>query len=114
RIVALAGKAGILTQEAVARMNSITPSFFCHGDDLAAVEVSSRATSAQRTRLVGSSGMERLGIVLRKNRNCADTQFRGGAHDTDGNLATIRDKKATHESGTLFHSRATFFAADLR
>src|SRR5205823_13699823 len=85
-------------------MNSIASSFFCHRDDLAAIEVSSRATSGQRTRLVGPAGMERLGIVFRKNRNRTDTKFRGSPHDTDGDLATIRDKKATHESGTLFHS----------
>jgi hypothetical protein len=46
----------------------------------------------QRARLVRLARMERMGVVLGKDRDCADTHFGRGAHDANSNLTPVGDQ----------------------
>src|SRR5581483_5599859 len=120
RFGASPGERGILAQESVAGVNRVTSGFGGNGDYLFDIEIGRGALAAQSARIVRLADMERLGIVLGKDRDGRDAQFRGRAHDSYRNFATIGDQQPLQHlfrptpSILYQHGAANLFARSIR
>ena len=62
------------------------------------VGIHRRLAAAHQVRLVGLGPMQRKAVFLRVDRDGADTQFVGGAHDANRDFTAIGDEQAADAS----------------
>ena len=90
------GKLGVLGEEAVARMDRVCLRFDRDADDVRNIEISldGALALAHQVSLVRLRAVEREPVFLRVDGYRANAQLRRGAHDADGDLATVGDEQA--------------------
>jgi hypothetical protein len=74
------------------------------GDQGLSVQIGSRPGSGQGDRRVGPAGVQRLGVVGRIDRDRVAAELRGGARDTDGDLAAVGDQNRLDFQATASRS----------
>ena len=74
-------------------MHRIAPSLPRRPNNGIDVEIGRRADALKRHHRVRLAGMQRPGVVLRRNRHGGDAEFRRPPHDANGNLAPIGDQQ---------------------
>ena len=72
-------------------MNGISARFQRNSDDIVAVQVSLNRgfALADQKRFIHLEAVQGKAILLRIDRDACDFEFGGGAHDPDGDFATI-------------------------
>ncbi len=84
---------GVFREEAVAGMDAVGLRFFCRRDQLVDGKIAlRRRRRPDFNRRVGAFHMQRIAISLGIDRDRAQAQTLGGAHDAAGDLAAIGDK----------------------
>ena len=87
------GEAGILAEEAVARMDRVGMADLGRRDDRRDVEIGfGGRRRADADRLVGEADVHRLGVGGRMDRDRLDPHFVAGAVDAERDLAAIGDE----------------------
>ena len=89
-LVAGAGEAGVLGEEAVAGMHGVAAGLDGGGDDGADVEVGGRAGAVEDDHVVGLAGVQGARVVAGRHRHRRHAELRRRAHDADGDLAPVR------------------------
>ena len=84
-----AREAGVLGQEAVARMDRVAARRLGERHDAGGVEIGGGACAAERMRFVRLPQVKRGRVVLGIDRDAGDLQFGRGAGDPDGDLAAV-------------------------
>jgi hypothetical protein len=96
----------VLGQEAIARMNALSPRGPGHGNDALSLEIAQPGRSrSDEMGLVGVAHMQRARFGLRIDRDDAQAQPPGGAGNAAGDLAAIGDEDR-REHGLLCHRAA--------
>ena len=83
----------VLRKEAVAGMHRVAAGLLSRPNDRFDIEIGRRPDALERHHLVRLAGMQRAGVVLRRNRHGGDAEFRRPPHDANGNLAPIGDQQ---------------------
>ena len=91
-------EAGVLRQEAVARMDRLRPRGLRGGDHRVAAQVAlGRGAPAQRDRGVGHRDVARVRVDVGMDRDRADAEAAAGVDDAAGDLAAVGDQdRAEH------------------
>ena len=94
------GEAGVLAQEAVARMDGVHVGDFRGADDGGDVQVAAGALGrADADGLVGETHVRAVTVGFRIDGDRLDSQFLAGADDANGNLAPIGDENLAKPHG---------------
>ena len=98
--VARLDEIGVFREKAVARVNCIGFRFDGDAQDVLDVEVGihGRLAASDEIGLVGLGTVQRKPVFLRINRDGADSQLAGGAHDANGDFAAIGNQQAADTS----------------
>ena len=91
---------GVLGKKSITGMDRIDLGFDRDAQDVLDVEVRvhGRLAAAHQVGLVGLGPVQGEAVFLRVDRDGADAQLVGGAHDADGDLTAIRDEQALDAS----------------
>ena len=89
----VARERGAFAQEAVARVDRIAAGLECRGDDRSAVQICARPGARQLDGVFRLANVQRLGVVLRIDRDGPRTELGGGTRDADGDLAAIGNQQ---------------------
>ncbi len=91
---------GVLRQESVAGVNGIGLRLDGDAQDVFDVEVGihGRLAATHQVGLVGLGSMQRKAVFLRVDRDGADAQFVGSAHDANRDFTAIGDEQAADAS----------------
>ena len=86
-----AGQAGVLRQEAVARVDRVGPGVLRHADDLVHVEVGAHGVAllADAVGLVRLLAVDRIAVLVGEDGDGAGAQLVAGAEGADGDLAAV-------------------------
>ena len=94
------GEAGVLGEEAVARMHRLRAGDLAGGDDARDVQVAlRRRRRADADALVGEPHMHRVGVGGRVHRDRLDAEFLAGAQHAQRDLAAIGDQDLGEHRG---------------
>ena len=93
------GEAGVLRQEAVARMDGVGAGDLAGGDDRGDVEIAfARRRRADADALVGEAHMHGVGVGGRMHGDGGDAQLLAGALDAQRDLAAVGDQDLVEHS----------------
>ena len=94
------GEAGVLGEEAVARVDGVGAGDLAGGEDLRDVEVGfAGRRRPDADALVGEPDMHGIGIGGRMHRDGGDAEFLAGAQHAEGDLAAIGDQDLLERGG---------------
>ena len=95
-----AAKAGVLGEEAVARVDRLRARLARDRDDPVDVQVAlGRRRAAEQVRLAGAGDVRRVAVDLRVDADARDPELFERAHDADRDLAAVGDQDLREHRG---------------